>query len=136
MNEPGATIFVCVTCRRAIEGAAEAFDQPGRALAARLADEIAAKGATELKVEPVECLAVCKRPCTIALAGDNRWTYLIGDLDNAAHVEEIVQAAQAYARSENGIVPWKERPQTFRKGVIARVPPLGFVQPEPETAAQ
>ncbi len=34
---------------------------------------------------------------------------------------------------QNGIVPWTERPPPFRKGVIARVPPLGFVQPEPET---
>jgi predicted metal-binding protein len=135
MSSPGATIFVCVTCRRATEAMPEAFEQPGRALADRLADEIATTGATELIVEPVECLAVCKRPCTIALVGDDKWTYLIGDLDNSSHVSEIVQAAQAFARSENGIVPWKERPQTFRKGVIARVPPLGFKQPEPETTA-
>jgi predicted metal-binding protein len=48
-------------------------------------------------------------------------------------VEEIVAAAISFERSENGIVPWKERPPTFRRGVIARVPPIGFKQPEPET---
>jgi predicted metal-binding protein len=134
-----ATIFVCVSCRRAREGTDEAFDLPGAALAAALEHRVAETGVTGLTVTPVECLAVCKRPCTVALCGEGKWTYLVGDLDPASHVAEIVDAALAYARSGNGIVPWKERPQTFRRGVISRVPPLGFVQPElepqkPETA--
>ena len=30
---------------------------------------------------PVECLSVCKRPCTVALAAPGKWTYVVGDLD-------------------------------------------------------
>ncbi len=62
----------------------------------------------------------------------DKWTYIIGDL-TLAHADDVVAAAISFQRSPNGIVPWAERPQPFRKGVIARVPPLGFVQPDPET---
>lgn len=129
-----ATIFVCVSCWRRLGDAGEAFDEPGRPLVAALEQHIATKGLTGLSVEPVECLAVCKRPCTLAITAAGKWTYLIGDLDPELHVEEIAAAAVAYRASEHGIVPWKERPPTFRRGVISRVPPLGFKQPLPETA--
>ncbi len=115
-------VFVCISCRRRLGDDENQFDHPGPALAegvrALLADE------PSIDVVDVECLAVCKRPCTVALAGDGKWTYVVGDLDNVAHCEEVAAAARAYASSENGIVPWKERPLTFRKGVISRIPPL------------
>ena len=123
MSEGDLTIHVCTACRRARAGLPEGYDQPGLALAERLTAQLKAKGST-IPVLPVECLAVCKRPCTIALSADGKWTYLIGDLDTDTHLDEIVGAAEAYAASANGIVPWKERPQSFRKGVVARVPPL------------
>ncbi|TAJ30672.1 MAG: DUF1636 domain-containing protein [Bosea sp. (in: a-proteobacteria)] len=117
------TIHVCTACRRARADLPEGYDQPGIALAEALTAQLSAKGST-IAVLPVECLAVCKRPCTIALSSEGKWTYLIGDLDTQTHLDEIVGAAEAYAASANGIVPWKERPQSFRKGVVARVPPL------------
>ncbi len=123
MSEGDLTIHVCTACRRARADLPEGYDQPGLALAEALAERLLAKGST-IPVVPVECLAVCKRPCTIALSADGKWTYLIGDLDTDTHLDEIVGAAEAYATSANGIVPWKERPQSFRKGVVARVPPL------------
>jgi len=58
--------------------------------------------------------------------------YIIGDLDPTLHLEDVASASTAYAATSNGIVPWRERPQTFRKGVVARIPPLGFKQPHPE----
>lgn len=121
-------VFVCISCRRRLGDDESQFDHPGPALAegvrALLADD------PSIDVVDVECLAVCKRPCTVALAGDGKWTYVVGDLDNVAHCEEVAAAARAYANSENGIVPWKERPLTFRKGVISRIPPLKTLQPE------
>jgi predicted metal-binding protein len=130
MSKSDAMIFVCVSCRRSLGDAEDAFDQPGNELVAALVQRIGEAGVTGIGIEPVECLAVCKRPCTIAVTAADKWTYLIGDLDPGKHVEEIVAAAVSYAASEQGIVPWKERPPTFRRGVIARVPPLGFKQPE------
>ncbi|MEQ1576245.1 MAG: DUF1636 domain-containing protein [Hyphomicrobium sp.] len=121
-------VFVCISCRRQLGEDAGQFDHPGPALAARVRELLEDDG--NIDVVSVDCLAVCKRPCTVALAAQGKWTYVIGDLDNVTHCEDVAAAARAFANSENGIVPWKERPTTFRKGVISRIPPLETLQPE------
>jgi predicted metal-binding protein len=50
---------------------------------------------------------------------------VIGDISAEGEVDELIDSARRFAASANGIVPWKERPNAFRKGVVARVPPLG-----------
>jgi predicted metal-binding protein len=111
---PAATVLVCVSCKseQGPLGAA-LYD----ALEARLANE-------DVALLPVECLSVCKRPCTVALAAPGKWTYVVGDLSREAHIEDIVTAARRYAEAPDGLVPWRERPLPFRKGVISRTPPL------------
>jgi len=116
------TIHVCTVCRRVREDVPDGFDRPGAALADALARRLQAAGSA-ITVATAECLSVCKRPCTIALTADGKWTYLIGDLETETHLDDIVGAAELYAASADGIVPWKERPACFRKGVVARVPP-------------
>jgi predicted metal-binding protein len=49
---------------------------------------------------------------------------VVGDLDRKSHLEDIVIVARRYAASPEGIVPWRERPLSFRKGVVSRTPPL------------
>lgn len=88
------------------------------ALSRRLAAE------PEIMLRAVECLSVCKRPCTVALAAPGKWTYVVGDLTRESHLEDIVVAARRYAASPAGVVPWRERPLAFRKGVVSRTPPL------------
>ena len=122
MSQRDLTIHVCTVCRRVREDLADGYDQPGLDLAEALTGRLA--GTEGISVLAVECLAVCKRPCTVAFAADGKWTYLVGDLDTQTHLDDIVGAARSYAASANGIIPWKERPQPFRKGVVARVPPL------------
>jgi predicted metal-binding protein len=126
MDDPRITIFVCVSCRRPTGDSKDSFDEPGPRLAAALRVRLSNADHDRVEVTPVECLAVCKRPCTVAFSGADKWTYLIGDLDPEAHVEEIVSAALAFGSSDTGILPWRERPLSFRKGVVARVPPLAF----------
>ena len=82
-------------------------------------------------LKAVECLSVCKRPCTVALAAPGKWTYVVGDLDRESHLEDIVVAARRYAASADGIVPWRERPLSFRKGVVSRTPPLALAETAP-----
>ena len=113
-SAPAATLLVCVTCKSGEGTVGPAFYD---ALAARVAGEAIA-------LRPVECLSVCKRPCTVALAAPGKWTYVVGDLSLRDHVEEVVAAARRYAASSDGIVPWRERPLSFRKGVVSRTPPL------------
>ncbi len=126
-------IFVCLSCRQRAEHGGDPT-RPGAGLAAELRARLAECNAPGITVREVECLAVCKRPSTIALAADGKWTYVIGDLETEAHLADIVTTALAYQRAANGIVPWAERPAAFRKGVISRIPPLGFEQPASESA--
>lgn len=114
-----ATIFICAVCRNG----EDADSRPGALFIEALRERAAARN-VDLAIEEVECLAVCKRPATLALAAPGKWTYVIGDLDRDAHLDETIDAALAYAASANGVVPWKERPVSFRKGVVSRIPPL------------
>jgi len=119
------TVFVCVTCK-----GPDADNEPrGRLLFEAVKARLPSGG--KVAVTPVTCLAVCKRPCTVALAGPGKWTSIVGDLDHEAHVGDVVAAALSHAATEDGIIPWRQRPASFRKGVIARVPPLGFQPAEP-----
>ena len=118
--EPDVTIFVCVTCRHADQEGV----RPGRTLFDALEARLAGVADANVALRSVECLSVCKRPCTLALAGPGKWTYVVGDLDTATNVDDVIDAALKFAATNDGLIPWRERPQSFRKGVISRVPPL------------
>src|ERR1700738_1722872 len=110
-----ATLFVCVSCRRPLGDGEESFDQPGHGLAEAIKARLQGDEA-RLTVATVDCLAVCKRPCTVALVGADKWTYLIGDLDPCSHVDEIVAAAKSFGAADDGIVPWRGRAGAVRQG--------------------
>jgi predicted metal-binding protein len=118
--EPEVTIFVCVTCRHADEEGV----RPGKALFDAVQARLSLAGDGNIALRPVECLSVCKRPCTIALSGPGKWTYVVGDLEIAANADDVIEAARKFAATHDGLVAWRERPKSFRKGVISRVPPL------------
>jgi predicted metal-binding protein len=121
------TLHVCVTCRAPDESKDDA-DKPNRA-GARLHRALLAAAerglAPNIRVEAVECLSVCKRPATVAVAASGKWTYVYGDLDPETSAETILAGLGLYGAAPDGIVPWKERPDAFKRGVIARIPPLG-----------
>jgi predicted metal-binding protein len=119
-------ILICATCRAA--GGDPDAPRPGAVLAAGLAEALAASGADGVCVETVECLSVCKRPCTVALTGPGRWTYVYGDLDPKDGVETLLAFARQYGATQDGVVPWRERPEPIRKGVVARLPPLSITR--------
>ncbi len=119
MSETAMTIFVCSSCKSADNGDA----RPGLRLIETLSSRLAGQ-VSGIDLRSVDCLAVCKRPATISFVAPGKWTYVIGDIDVDAHAEDVIAAARAYAESETGVVAWKQRPMFFRKGVIARVPPL------------
>lgn len=127
MSDADCTAFVCVSCQVADPSVPEGAVRPGRDLLAALQDAGPIEG---VRIAPVDCLAVCKRPCTVALTGPGRWIYVIGDLAGPEAATDIRDFARAYALTENGIVAWRDRPKSVRKGVISRTPPPDFRQPE------
>ncbi len=114
-------VTVCSTCRR--EGTPRDMAE-----GAALHDAVAAAAADVegVIVRASQCLSVCKRPCTISLSGDGRYTFVFGDLDPLADAEAIVAMAEACRDAPHGFVPWKARPEAIRKGIVARVPPPGW----------
>jgi predicted metal-binding protein len=113
------TIYVCVTCR----AAGEPLEPEGERSGARLCAVLSALADDRYNVAPVECLSVCKRPCTVGFAAAGKWTYIYGDFPPDA-APAILAAAELYARAPHGLIPWKQRPDALKKGVIARLPPL------------
>lgn len=111
-------LLVCTTCRMG-------DPQPDAPRAGAVLH--AALLATKLegvRVRAVECLSNCNRGCTIALRAPGRWTYVYGALDPAQHLDTILEGAQKYVAAPDGLVPWRERPEHFRKNCIARIPPM------------
>lgn len=113
-------LLVCVRCRRG-DLQPETDPRPGARLFAALGAEPLPEG---LRLTPVECLQNCTRGCTVALRGPGRWTYVYGGLDEAAHVGLLLEGAARYRDTADGLVPWRERPEHFRKNCIARLPPM------------
>jgi predicted metal-binding protein len=43
-----------------------------------------------------------------------------------ANAKDILAGAAAYAATPNGLVPWRARPEVFRKQSLARIPPMSL----------
>lgn len=76
-----------------------------------------------IRIEPVDCLAVCDRTVTLAFRAPDKWSYVVGDADPDADVADILAAARSVAASPHGVPAMADRPPFFRRGTIARLPP-------------
>jgi predicted metal-binding protein len=123
-EDSAVTLHVCVTCRAGEED--DTVVRHGRRLHDALTEaQRRQDGTPAFRIAEVECLSNCNRGCSAALTGPGRWSYIYGDLSEAS-VDDLLTGAARYAATSDGLVPWRERPTIFRKGVIARIPP--FVQ--------
>lgn len=127
------TLHVCVTCKTKPADDTGATQPRGLPLLDAVAREIEVQGlSATVRVEPVECLSVCKRPATIAVSGAGRWTYVYGDLDPAVDLPALIDGLRSYVAAPDGLIPWKQRPQIFKSGVVARIPPVPALAAAPE----
>ena len=116
-------IYVCTTCKLADEAGVAAADRSGARLH-RALTELAERRRAAVHIHPVECLSVCKRACTISFAAPGKWTYVYGDLLADAGADVILDGAALYGATADGLIPWKQRPEALKRGVVSRVPPL------------
>jgi predicted metal-binding protein len=130
------SILICVTCRMATPQPEILEERPGARLYRALL-KVAERRADPIDLVPVECLSVCRRPCTIGFSAPGKWTYIYGDFapDERA-AEAILDAAALYAATADGLIPWKQRPDALKRGVVARLPPFSArgVVDQPEAA--
>jgi len=116
------TLTVCTTCRKTVDGERVPEEpRPGARMFEALSGAELPEG---VRVIGNECLSACSNGCSMVLSGGpDRWTYVYGRLDPDDHIDDILKGAAAYAATPDGIVPWRARPEIFRKQSLARIPP-------------
>ncbi|MBX3568537.1 MAG: DUF1636 family protein [Rhizobiaceae bacterium] len=118
----GVTIVVCSSCRDA--SGSDARPRAGE----HLADSAcAAAGGSDIAVRRIECLGNCKRRLSAALLRDGCWSYVFGDLA-ADSGGDLVAGARLFSTSTDGLLPWRGRPDSLKRGLVARLPPLALIK--------
>jgi predicted metal-binding protein len=123
-------IFVCTTCASKWENGKRVGESGGEMLFNRLQDYNVTCNPTENKdvellIEPVECMSACSRYCVISFAYPGKYTYLFGDVPSQVTPEElaaIFDCAKKYQVHSQGLLPWSERPEPLKKGILAKIP--------------
>jgi|ERR1700677_1475636 predicted metal-binding protein len=122
-----ATVTVCITCRVP----SDPMDGPRAGIALADAAVVAATGISDISVQRVRCLGNCNRGLSAAIRCDNAWTYVFGGLEPARDGLSLIIGAQLLAQARDGIMPWRDRPDSLKRGLIARVPPLNYQDEAP-----
>jgi predicted metal-binding protein len=117
-----ATVTVCITCRSPLEP----VDSPRAGIALADATALAAAGLSDNAVQRTRCLGNCNRGLSAAIRCGNAWTYVFGELDSSRDGPSLIVGAQLLSKAPDGIMPWRGRPDSLKRGLIARVPPLNL----------
>jgi predicted metal-binding protein len=106
-------VSVCTTCKSEEADSGQSLLQAAKA----------AIGKTNVTVRAVQCLGVCKRPGTVAITAPDGYTFVFGDLQGETGAAAISAFVSSYAQANYGLVPWRERAEVLRRGLVARIPP-------------
>lgn len=130
-NQDRITLHVCTTCRRGDEPLEPRENRSGAKMYAAVESEISQHcDKHTIDLIPVECLSGCKRGCTIAVSGEGKWTFVIGDLSPELNAADVVTYALQHGAHDEGLPTWRDRPEAIRKGVLARVPAISTKRQE------
>ncbi|SFO24347.1 Predicted metal-binding protein [Mesorhizobium sp. NFR06] len=116
------TLIVCSSCRD--ETGSDPHPRAGALLAE---DTRRAASGENIRIRTVECLGNCKRRLSAALLRDGCWSYVFGDLDTTSGAD-LVAGAKLFATSTDGLIPWRGRPDSLKRGLVARIPPLDMLK--------
>ena len=99
--------------------------RPGFLLYRQLREAFAASPLSRrVDVKPAGCLSICPRPCGIALSMPGSWTYLFGDQSPHHTPSDVVECVSNYLKSIDGFMARDKRPESLRRSILGRVPPL------------
>jgi predicted metal-binding protein len=115
---PSVILSVCTTCKVAGGDPSKPF---GRIVFEAIAAAFSGFG-PDVAVRPVQCLSACRRPCVVALAGPERFTFIFGDINPDTGPAALSELVDRYKQVPLGFVPWRQRPRAIRLGILARVP--------------
>jgi cobalamin biosynthesis protein CobW len=122
-----ATVVVCRSCRPA-DGPPDA-----PSLGARLAaDARRAAVGSGVVVREAGCLGNCRRGMSAVVLRPGAWSYVFGWLTPASGAD-LVAGARMLAASDNGFMPFRDRPEALKRGLVARVPNFDTLEDLPVT---
>ncbi|MBK1987126.1 DUF1636 family protein [Sphaerospermopsis aphanizomenoides BCCUSP55] len=118
-------LFVCKTCASVWQDGKRVGESGGQKLLQEI-QQLAQNWDLrhEFPIKEVECMSPCNRSCVVAFAGQGKLTYLFGDLPIEDCAEAVLECASKYYNQPDGILPWSERPEPLKKGILARIPSL------------
>ena len=119
-------VHVCTSCRARGTEREPKHNRAGFKLYQNLSRFVEkSKLASQVCVQPTECLSLCPRPCGIALSSDDSWSYLFADQDPESSPSDILKCVSLYMEVAKGFMPRELRPASLRGSVVGRVPPMG-----------
>ncbi|HHP7230582.1 MAG TPA: DUF1636 domain-containing protein [Xenococcaceae cyanobacterium] len=77
-----------------------------------------------ITIEPLSCMAACRRSCALTLAADDKLTFILDRLAPIESVPELLEFIEQYVTTPNGKVPFRERSRTIQKSTSFVLPPL------------
>ncbi|HLO87478.1 MAG TPA: DUF1636 domain-containing protein [Nostocaceae cyanobacterium] len=126
-NSPNSThsLFVCTTCASVWQDGKRVGESGGQ----RLLQELQTLAQdwelnSQFPIKAVECMSACSHSCVVAFAAEGKLTYLFGDLPVEDSAGAVLECASKYYAKSDGLLPWAERPEPLKKGILARIPSL------------
>ena len=131
---PEHRLVICVTCAKPLqskeqskEQGKDAAESGGQRLLERLNRYPDWQLRDRFQIQPAKCMGVCSRECAIALSCAGKTTYLFGDLPTdqarlAATTEAVLACASQYHDQPDGVLAYRDRPELFKTGLVARIP--------------
>ncbi|MBO1069902.1 MAG: DUF1636 domain-containing protein [Dolichospermum sp. DEX189] len=118
-------LFVCTTCGGKWEDGKRVGESKGEQLLKQL-QEFAEDSElqNQFSIQGVECMSACSHSCVVAFAAAGKSTYLFGDLPVDNSTFAILECASLYYAKADGLLPWSERPEPLKKGILAKIPAL------------
>jgi len=115
-------VIICETCRHADGEREKDGETGGAALLRALRAPAEALGC---RVTSMKCLMACDRHCTLHVRAPGKMAYTLGDMTPAReHVDALLAYLEAYERTPDGRVPFREWPEGVKGHFIARTPPM------------
>jgi len=117
------TIVVCSSCRSPTDP--DGFPRSGALLAKNTAQAAESTvSSNNILVRQVVCLGNCGRGLSAAILREGSWNYVFGELAPDSG-RDLVAGAELLGRSRDGVMPFGARPESLKRGLVARIPGHG-----------
>lgn len=121
------TLFVCKACASVWKNGQREGKSGGQQFFEKIYELAQNWDLREIfQIQEIECMSACSHSCTVSFAAPGKYTYLFGDLpaNEEKSAIAVLECANQYYAKPDGLLPWSERPEPLKKGVIARIPPI------------